>query len=171
MREIDNRYPEFAAPYEPIKGGKHKKRLDFARMVLMILGALLAASVFFRMPEPEPEPQVIAVATPASTAEPSPPSTPMPTVTPAPAPQPTVTPYVRPIPPYYRPIPPEPQPSEQPAGPTASPTSTPTAEPEKEHRATVLILGNTGTMAYTGEQISFYGYTYEVYEDNDTAGD
>ena len=171
MREIDNRYPEFAAPYEPIKGGKHKKRLDFARMVLLIVGALLAASVFFRMPEPEPEPQVIAVATPASTAEPSPPSTPMPTVTPAPAPQPTVTPYVRPIPPYYRPIPPEPQPSEQPAGPTASPTSTPTAEPEKEHRATVLILGNTGTMAYTGEQISFYGYTYEVYEDNDTAGD
>ena len=171
MREIDNRYPEFAAPYEPIRGGKHKKRLDFARMVLMIVGALLAASVFFRMPEPEPEPQVIAVVTPAATAEPAPPSTPSPTVTPSPAPQPTVTPYVRPIPPYYRPVTPDPHPSEQPAGPTASPTSTPTTEPEKKHRATVLILGNTGTMAYTGEQISFYGYTYEVYEDSDTAGD
>ena len=26
MRETDDRYPEFAEPYEPVKGGKHHKR-------------------------------------------------------------------------------------------------------------------------------------------------
>ena len=42
MREIDDRYPEFARPYEPVKGGKHHGPLRgspfmLAAAALMIL--------------------------------------------------------------------------------------------------------------------------------------
>ncbi|MBQ1325071.1 MAG: hypothetical protein IIY52_03545, partial [Solobacterium sp.] len=38
MREVNNQYPEFARPYEPVKGAKKHKRLVFG---LAVPGLLL----------------------------------------------------------------------------------------------------------------------------------
>ena len=47
MREIDDRYPEFAEPWEPVKGGKHYKRLFRRNPFVTIEGDLRGrASVF-----------------------------------------------------------------------------------------------------------------------------
>ena len=36
MREIDNRYPEFARPYEPVKGGRHHAPLTGNEAAMMV---------------------------------------------------------------------------------------------------------------------------------------
>ena len=42
IREVDNRPPEFARPYEPVKGAKHYSRLMMPKgMLLGLLGLLL----------------------------------------------------------------------------------------------------------------------------------
>ena len=50
FREIDDRYPEFAEPYEPVKGAKHYSSLKFGIKVKMkeaaavlVTAALIAA--------------------------------------------------------------------------------------------------------------------------------
>ena len=103
MKEIDDRYPEYARPYEPVKGKKKYKELKYS-------GSLLAVSVlpviffsFFTSPEPPevktPEPVVMAVVTPEPTPEivPDEPivldeKTPEPTVKPTATPKTTATP-------------------------------------------------------------------------------
>ena len=69
MREIDDRYPEFAAPYEPVKRGKHHKRLGRRQPIVMICMAAVVALWLI-----------------------------LPSLAPAPAPRPTPTPVVDPIP-------------------------------------------------------------------------
>ena len=71
MLEIDNRYPEFAEPYEPVKGGKHHKKLawaaaakesrrrfgSLARAALLTVGAAVIFSAAAAMPSREPSAQ------------------------------------------------------------------------------------------------------------------
>ena len=59
MREIDDRYPEFARPWEPVKGGKHYKKLRFA--ALPLTAAVLAViGLTVELPKPEIVPEVSA---------------------------------------------------------------------------------------------------------------
>ena len=39
MREVDDRYPEFAEPFEPIKGGRHHMGVNFMKMPMLLAGA------------------------------------------------------------------------------------------------------------------------------------
>ena len=104
MREIDDRYPEFARPYEPVKGGKHHKRLG--NSVLPVVAALLVGLCALvpgkTVPPGPPKPPVVVTPTPTPTPEPEPEISPPPTeppVTPGPT-DPPVTPGPTP----YRPV-------------------------------------------------------------------
>ena len=182
MTETDNRYPEFAAPYEPVKGGKHKKRLDFARMAMMLAGALVACSAFFKVPEPEPMPGPVIVVpsaepTPEVTPGPTPEPTASATVEPEPSPSPTAIPYIPPKPPAPTPTtvpvtPPTPRPADPTPTPTTVPPETPTPGPTEEpveDDVFVEIIGNQATYAYTGEEQFVRGYTYTVYVNGEEA--
>ena len=75
MREIDNRYPEFAEPHAPVKRGKHQKGLSwsfFAAATILVLSVSLLTlpQNFFKLPHislfptniPEPqEPKVVTI--------------------------------------------------------------------------------------------------------------
>ena len=79
MREVDDRYPEIAKPYEPVKGGKHHKRLDYAKIPLLMAGALIALSALIHKPLPVipdgPEPEVVVVVPTPSPEPVNPPET------------------------------------------------------------------------------------------------
>lgn len=154
IREIDDRYPEFAKPYEPVKGAKHYSSLKFAVKVKMkeasavlVTAALIAAGfsapgkkpdnpkkpddIIIPDPTPSPTPEPTADPTPTPTPEPTP--TPSPSPTPTPEPTPTPTPWPTPTP-YPRPTPtprPKPTPTPKPK-PTPTPTSTPVVHEEPE---------------------------------------
>ena len=168
MREVDDRYPESAKPYEPVKGGKHHKRLNYAKIPLLMTGALIALSALVHKPLPVipngPEPEVVVVVPTPSPEPVNPPATtPEPDKKPDPAP-PTPTPTT-PVPPT--PAPPTPSPSIEP-GPTPIPEPDPEPEPEPEPspstepetRATVTITGAQVTQPYTGGELFSEGYTY-----------
>lgn len=95
MLEIDDRYPEFAEPYEPVKGGKHHKAMDISIMPLLIIGALTAFSVI--RPNP-PEKEIVPEPSPSSPAvfavlpAPQPNLIPTPESTPEPTPEPLAIP-------------------------------------------------------------------------------
>lgn len=150
MQEIDDRYPEYAEPYEPVKGGKHHSAIAFGstlhgRNHARPIAMTVAAAALFALlrpsaplpPAPDTDPAPVAVVTPSPepspsatpTAEPtpSPEVTPTPEPTESPTPEPTVTPTPEPRP---RPVPPTPPPGPTPT-PTAEPgpTPTPTTEP------------------------------------------
>ena len=57
MKEIDDRYPEFAEPYEPVKGGKHHKRLS-RRSLPLLCGALVLALTFILVIPPTDPPAI-----------------------------------------------------------------------------------------------------------------
>ena len=142
IREIDNRYPEFARPYEPVKGRKRYKKLKFPiSTVFALLGSgLILAGAFGAPPKnpsiPAEPPAVSAPADPSATVpptatvatpvtesptpsiSPSPVISPAPSISPPPTVSPPVTPYVAPI--VYRPA--EPQP---PTSPGPDPSSVP----------------------------------------------
>ena len=91
MKEIDDRYPEIARPYEPVKGGKHYEKLKFPPFLLAaFLVVLLPAIRTPLSPRPNgPAPQaetILAVSTPepVPSYEPSSPS-PLPSSTPKPS--------------------------------------------------------------------------------------
>ncbi len=157
IREIDNRYPEYAVPYEPVKGGKKRKGL-YGRSK-MSKGAILAAVVFLAtlipfmdprgpedeyiyagtVPEPTPAPRpsvspsptpvITPTATPTSTPTPSPTATPVITPSPTPVITPTPEPVITPTPTPDLPEEPTPEPT---VTPTPTPTTTPTPSPEPE---------------------------------------
>ncbi len=129
MKEIDDRYPEIARPYEPVKGGKHYEKLKFPPFLLAaFLVVLLPAIRTPLSPRPNgPAPQaetILAVSTPepVPSYEPSSPS-PLPSSTPKPSPKPSPTPSPSPSPS------PSPTPSFIPS-PAPAPSPSPSYEPE-----------------------------------------
>ncbi len=148
MREIDNRYPEFARPYEPVKGGRHRgpltgneaamlvnrriRHLNMARRgFLMGVGILILLTLLIgplnpdrQPPEPEPPPEVLPVPDPDPIPEPEPIPDPVPVPDPDPVPVPDPDPIPIPIP-DPDPIPPRPDPDPIPVPP-------PEPEPEPE---------------------------------------
>ena len=149
---------------------------------MMLAGALVACSAFFKVPEPEPMPGPVIVVpsaepTPEVTPGPTPEPTASPTVEPEPSPSPTAIPYIPPKPPAPTPTTvPVPPPTPRPADPTPTPTTvppeTPTPGPTEEpveDDVFVEIIGNQATYAYTGEEQFVRGYTYTVYVNGEEA--
>lgn len=118
-REIDNRYPEFAEPYEPVRGGKHHSGLKFTGPFLALTGLLFMLNSLFLMPAAGAEPTVpneppVAVVPPTPKPTPDPPQ-PIPDP-PVPIPDPPV-----PIPDPPVPIPDPPVPIPDPPVPIPDP--------------------------------------------------
>ncbi|MBQ1467722.1 MAG: hypothetical protein IIZ27_04525, partial [Solobacterium sp.] len=170
MREVDDRYPEIAKPYEPVKGGKHHKRLNYAKIPLLMAGALIALSSLVHKPLPVtpngPEPEVVVVVpTPGPEPANPPAQTPKPDKKPEPPAPPTPTPTTP-----VTPAPPTPSPSTDP-GPIQDyePSYTPDEEPEPspstepQNRITVVITGAQVTEPYTGDLLYAEGYDYAAY--------
>ena len=141
IREIDDRYPEFAEPYEPVRGRRRYRRLSPSAATLLAAGAaLILLSALFASPHRASLPPVptvpLAEASPSPAFSPDP--TPVPTLSPAPTPEPTPAPTPEPTPapapvPILRPVitpetTPAPTPEPTPA-PTPEPTPAPTPEP------------------------------------------
>ena len=119
IREIDDRYPEFAEPYEPVRGRRRYRRLSPSAATLLAAGAaLILLSALFASPHRASLPPVptvpLAEASPSPAFSPDP--TPVPTLSPAPTPEPTPSPT------------PEPTPAPTPE-PTPAPTPVPILRP------------------------------------------
>ena len=119
IREIDDRYPEFAEPYEPVRGRRRYRRLSPSAATLLAAGAaLILLSALFASPQRASLPPVptvpLAEASPSPALSPDP--TPVPTLSPAPTPEPTPSPT------------PEPTPAPTPE-PTPAPTPVPILRP------------------------------------------
>ena len=119
IREIDDRYPEFAEPYEPVRGRRRYRRLSPSAATLLAAGAaLILLSALFASPQRASLPPVptvpLAEASPSPALSPDP--TPVPTLSPAPTPEPTLSPT------------PEPTPAPTPE-PTPAPTPVPILRP------------------------------------------
>ena len=112
IREIDDRYPEFAEPYEPVRGRRRYRRLSPSAATLLAAGAaLILLSALFASPHRASLPPVptvpLAEASPSPAFSPDP--TPVPTLSPAPTPEPTPAPTPEPTPapapvPILRPV-------------------------------------------------------------------
>lgn len=163
VREIDDRYPEIARPYEPVKGGKHHKRIKLPPFTALIGTVLLMPLIYYpgtetsqpepvtpesetvlaaSMPEGEPHPR--PVSPPAEKPKPSPSPSPEPTLRPAvivtPVPTPQVTAEPSPVPEEIIvpvPVPPPPEPEPEP-----TPTTTPTPTPETENPPEIRVLND-----------------------------
>ena len=68
MKEIDDRYPEFAEPYEPVKGGKHHKALTLGRSMLPLVVAAVVGTTLIvsAVKEHEVEPTTEPTTTPTT---------------------------------------------------------------------------------------------------------
>ena len=131
IREIDDRYPEFAEPYEPVRGRRRYRRLSPSAATLLAAGAaLILLSALFASPQRASLPPVptvpLAEASPSPAFSPDP--TPVPTLSPAPTPEPTPSPT-----PELTPAPtPEPTPAPTPVPilrPVITPETTPAPTP------------------------------------------
>lgn len=112
FKEIDDRYPEFARPYEPVKGVKHKKKLSSAQAMIASVFAVLVMTI----PAVASPPQII-----------------VPEREPAPIEQ------VQPTPEVKVEEPPAPMPAKEPEAPKPSPkpvapvsTTTPTVQTQPQ---------------------------------------
>ena len=160
IREIDDRYPEFAEPYEPVRGRRRYRRLSPSAATLLAAGAaLILLSALFASPQRASLPPVptvpLAEASPSPAFSPDP--TPVPTLSPAPTPEPTPAPTPEPTPaPTPEPTPaPTPVPILRPVitpEPTPAPTPTPVTYLDPE----VTLSGSTswyclgyGIVSYT----------------------
>ena len=171
IREIDDRYPEFAEPYEPVRGRRRYRRLSPSAATLLAAGAaLILLSALFASPHRaslppvptvplaeaspspafSPDPTPVPTLSPAPTPEPTPSPTPEPTPapTPEPTPAPTPVPILRPvITPETTPAPtPEPTPAPTPEptpAPTPEPTPAPTPTPVTYLDPEVTLSGST----------------------------
>ena len=112
IREIDDRYPEFAEPYEPVRGRRRYRRLSPSAATLLAAGAaLILLSALFASPQRASLPPVptvpLAEASPSPALSPDP--SPVPTLSPSPTPEPTPAPTPEPTPaptpvPILRPV-------------------------------------------------------------------
>ena len=131
IREIDDRYPEFAEPYEPVRGRRRYRRLSPSAATLLAAGAaLILLSALFASPQRASLPPVptvpLAEASPSPAFSPDP--TPVPTLSPAPTPEPTPSPTPEPTPAPT----PEPTPAPAPVPilrPVITPETTPAPTP------------------------------------------
>ena len=58
--EIDDRYPEYAEPYEPVRGRKKRKALKLNSPLLAVAGAVLLLATLFQHPVSVSEGSVIS---------------------------------------------------------------------------------------------------------------
>ena len=131
IREIDDRYPEFAEPYEPVRGRRRYRRLSPSAATLLAAGAaLILLSALFASPQRASLPPVptvpLAEASPSPALSPDP--TPVPTLSPSPTPEPTPSPTPEPTPAPT----PEPTPAPAPVPilrPVITPETTPAPTP------------------------------------------
>ena len=189
VREIDDRYPEIARPYEPVKGGKHHKRIKLPPFTALIGTVLLMPLIYYpgtetsqpepvtpesetvlaaSMPEGEPHPR--PVSPPAEKPKPSPSPSPEPTLRPAvivtPVPTPQVTAEPSPVPeeiivPVPEPVPPPPEPEPEPT-PTTTPAPTPTPTPETEKPPEISVLDDMEGGPDSDHMLWFVSRGFEV---------
>ncbi len=189
VREIDDRYPEIARPYEPVKGGKHHKRIKLPPFTALIGTVLLMPLIYYpgtetsqpepvtpesetvlaaSMPEGEPHPR--PVSPPAEKPKPSPSPSPEPTLRPAvivtPVPTPQVTAEPSPVPeeiivPVPEPVPPPPEPEPEPT-PTTTPAPTPTPAPETEKPPEISVQGEIKMEQDSDRMLWFVSRGFEV---------
>ncbi|MBQ6451459.1 MAG: hypothetical protein IJJ29_06010 [Solobacterium sp.] len=164
MNEHDNKYPEFARPYEPVKGGKKHKGLTWNPLPLIVAAflLLLLPNVVKPTEEIPAGPSVIDVPGWTLHAQTGGKDTlytvphPEPGVLPRPSESPTPVP---------RPVRPAPSPTPTPLTNIyypATPTSTPSTPVQPaEDRVVVKIVGNTDTFSYDGEEhgVEWFEYT------------
>jgi|GEM_PF-2713134 len=124
--EIDNRYPEYAEPYEPVKGRKKRKAVKLNSPLLAVAGAVLLLAILFQ--NPVSVPMMPAIPPQASvTPKPQPQPEPQPVKEPEPVPEPDEieeipdTPPFIPIIPPYTPDPPPDTPDPPPETPDPPP--------------------------------------------------
>ncbi|MCR5372504.1 MAG: hypothetical protein K6E41_03450 [Solobacterium sp.] len=172
IREINNQYPEFARPYEPVKGAKKHKRLVFGLAVPGFL--LISLPVILNTVIPE-----IILPDLPSHVEPGAPTAAVPDpkgwmfheYKPKPEPEPEYTPYVpyRPYRPVNNPVetatPVDPGPNNP-----VRPNPQPTEKPVEEKDVRVVIAGNHDTLAYVADDLYVEGYTWTVYEGDEEIG-
>ncbi len=178
IREIDDRYPEFAEPYEPVKGGKHHKPFTFpvARMLAAAGAILLLSSALVpgRLPpDAGGDTPVISVVTELPPTNSLPPVTPppvtQPPVTPPPVTPPPVTlPPVTPPPVTPPPVTPPPvtQPPVTPPPVTPPPVTPPpvTPPPATPEPSPIVPKGPTVTLSHAKywHQIGHAELAYEI---------
>ena len=160
MREIDDKYPEYAKPYEPVKGGKKYKGLKNGGLFLATSVMATVVIPFFpannketKQVEPA-EPPIVEVQhsteetpqTPDVTLATTPVPTPTPTPKPSASPKPTATPKPTPT-----------------AKPTATPKTTPkpTATPGPTARPTVSSRSTTTLPSRTPDSTNVVIHTPE----------
>ena len=160
MREIDDKYPEYAKPYEPVKGGKKYKGLKNGGLFLATSVMATVVIPFFPVNDKETkqvepaEPPIVEVQhsteetpqTPDVTLATTPVPTPTPTPKPSASPKPTATPKPTPT-----------------AKPTATPKTTPkpTATPGPTARPTVSSRSTTTLPSRTPDSTSVVIHTPE----------
>ena len=174
MREVNNQYPEFARPYEPVKGAKKHKRLVFGLAVPgfllislpVILNTVIPEIILPDLPS-HGEPGTAAVVIP------DPKGRMFHEYKPKPEPEPEDTPYV----PYRRPYRPINNPDETPYTPVdpgpkdpVRPQPQPTEKPVEEKDVRVVITGNNDTVVFNGDDHIVEGFTWTVYEDDENVG-
>lgn len=105
MKEIDDRGPEFAAAYEPVKGGKHHKKLAGGLAARALLAAAMAGLLTLSVLTSEAEMRTPALYggdpennAPPAVEAPEEPTTPPPTTPPPTTPPPTTPPPTTPPP-------------------------------------------------------------------------
>ena len=191
MKEIDDRYPEYARPYEPVKGGRHHGRLtgnegnmmllrrvrhlDRARRgFLMGVGILILLTVLIgplnpdrQTPVPEPTPEVIPVPEPEPVIPPDEPVIPpeepvIPPDEPVIPPDEPVIPPDEPIIPPDEPIPvPDPEPIPPPDDPTPPPEE-PEPEPLTDPAFTKLNMEREHDEGVASRPVDLFRYAFEL---------
>ena len=173
IRESDNRYPEFARPYEPVKGGRHYKGLKFPKaLALALLGLLLILACTLSPPAtpplPSEPPSVSPTPTPLPSPSPGPTAEPTPTPKPSPSPSPTPTPTPAPTPtstPTPTPTPaPTPTPTPTPT-PVPTPVPTPTPTPPPSYTEPTVSFSHI----YYWDQINHAEVEYKITANDATA--
>lgn len=101
--EIDDRYPEYAEPYEPVRGRKKRKALKLNSPLLAVAGAVLLLATLFQHPVSVPLMPVIPPQA-SVTPKPQPKPEPQPVKEPEPAPEPEPVIVIPPDEPYIPPF-------------------------------------------------------------------
>ena len=167
MNEHDNRYPEFARAYEPVKGGKKHKALNWNPLPLIVAAFLLLLLPLITKPA-EQSPVPPAADTPVWTVHAHAGEKEMMFVVPEPEPGilPKPSPSATPVPPPVTPAPPTPTPADPTPVPPVTPEPAPEPSPssETDERVRVVITGTRVTDVYNGDDIFAEWFDYAAYK-------
>ncbi len=177
MREIDDRYPEYARPYEPVKGGRHHGRLSGNEGNLAVLrrvrhldrarrGFLMGVGVLILL--------TILIGPILPPERPTPPPDVPPEIQPTPPPDEPTPPPDEPTPPPDEPTPPPDEPTPPPDEPTPPPDEPdpPPDEPDPPQEEftppgfTELFTERAYNPGVDEEYVEmfYYGFTLELNE-------